>query len=164
MNRRLRVWVSISIVSIFLILSACSGGKDAKIDPSATNGVTEPNETSSNVAEQTPLPFTAPLTGLGREKEALDRPMAIMINNFSAARPQSGLTGADVIWEVLAEGGITRLVAIFQSTDALTNTIGPVRSNRAYLIDIADSYGAVMAHAGGSPEAYSILKNQKSHI
>ncbi len=64
-----------------------------------------------------------------------------MINNFAAARPQSGLTNADVIWEVLAEGGITRLIAVFQSTDAVTDSIGPIRSIRPYLLILAIATG-----------------------
>ncbi|MBH5319018.1 DUF3048 domain-containing protein [Paenibacillus sp. GSMTC-2017] len=162
MNKRLRVLFAVSMVSIFLILTACSGGKGSDAaDPTSTDGTLETSETPNESSEPTPKPYAAPLTGIGLDKDALNRPIAIMINNYSAARPQSGLTGADVVWEVLAEGGITRLIAIFQSTDSLTNTIGPIRSNRAYLIDVADSYRAIMAHAGGSPEAYSILKKQR---
>ncbi|MCR2804527.1 DUF3048 domain-containing protein [Paenibacillus soyae] len=148
------------LAASFLLLSACSGDKAVTVPPSEINETATPEASPTPSPEPTPPPYTAPLTGIGRENEAANRPIAVMVNNFSAARPQSGLTNADVVWEVLAEGGITRLVAVFQSTDALADTIGPIRSNRAYLIDIADSYGAVMVHAGGSPEAYSILKKQ----
>lgn len=162
MNNRMRALTAALLSILFLMLAACGGDKATIVEPVQSGESAQPEVTVTPlpVPEPTPLPFTAPLTGLGRETEAPERPIAVMINNFAAARPQSGLTGADVIWEVLAEGGITRLIAIYQSTDALTNTIGPIRSNRAYLIDIADSYGAVMAHAGGSPEAYSILRKQ----
>ncbi|MGG4036246.1 DUF3048 domain-containing protein [Paenibacillus cisolokensis] len=105
--------------------------------------------------------FTAPLTGLGIEEEAKERPIAVMINNFSAARPQSGLSHADMIWEILAEGGITRLVAIFQS-ESFDEPIGPIRSIRPYLIEIGESYRAVLAHAGGSTDAYAILQNKQA--
>lgn len=142
-----------------IVLTACSGDEPALTVPIVSPS-TSPDVTASATPEPAPMPYKAPLTGMARETEAVNRPIAVMINNFSAARPQSGLTQADVVWEVLAEGGITRLVAIFQSTDALANTIGPIRSNRAYLIDIADSYGAIMVHAGGSPEAYGILQKQ----
>lgn len=148
------------LAASFLLLSACSGDKAVTVPPTEISETTTPEATATPTPEPTPPPFTAPLTGIGRATEAASRPIAVMVNNFSAARPQSGLTNADVIWEVLAEGGITRLVAVFQSTGAIADTIGPIRSNRAYLIDIADTYGAVMVHAGGSPEAYSILKKQ----
>lgn len=85
-----------------------------------------------------------------------------MINNAPAARPQSGLADADIVYEVLAEGGITRLVAIFQSADsaAAAAKLGPVRSIRPYLIDIGESYHGVLVHAGGSPDAYALIQSQ----
>lgn len=125
-------------------------------------------QTPSLVEEEKPAPppvetapaYVASLTGVGLQQEAVKRPIAVMINNYSAARPQSGLPHADMVWEVLAEGGITRLVAIFQS-DEFTDPIGPIRSIRPYLISLGESYGAVLAHAGGSPDGYAILQRQK---
>lgn len=162
MNNRWRSSCALLLAAAVLATTACSGGDKAV---NANENVEQETTMAPTLAPTlaptpTPLPYTAPLTGSGIQQEAKARPIAVMINNYSAARPQSGLTGADVVWEVLAEGGITRLVAIFQSTEVLTDTIGPIRSNRKYLIDIADSYGAVMAHAGGSPEAYGILQKQ----
>ncbi|WP_426253819.1 DUF3048 domain-containing protein [Paenibacillus pabuli] len=108
--------------------------------------------------------YTAPLTGLPVDEAITRRPLAVMINNAPAARPQSGLSAADIIIEVLAEGGITRFIAIFQSEGG-TETVGPVRSIRPYLIELGESYDGVLVHAGGSPEAYSILqKQQKQHM
>jgi hypothetical protein len=159
MNNRLRGSLAAMLAATIVMTAACGGSNAAPVnvppEPTAS-----PTMEATPIPTAAPLPYTAPLSGIGLAQEAKFRPMAVMINNFSAARPQSGLTGADVIWEVLAEGGITRLVAIFQSTESLSDTIGPIRSNRKYLIDIADSYGAVMAHAGGSPEAYGILQKQ----
>jgi hypothetical protein len=83
-----------------------------------------------------------------------------MINNAPAARPQSGVSEADILYEVLAEGGITRLIGIFQSHTGVVK-IGPIRSIRPYLLDIGESYGGVTVHAGGSPAAYAILQRQK---
>ncbi|MDF2836213.1 MAG: hypothetical protein K0Q63_1853 [Paenibacillus sp.] len=159
MNNRLRASFAALLTAALLATAACSGDNAVNVNVEQEPTIA-PTPEPTTTPTATPLPYTAPLTGEGIAQEAKSRPIAVMINNYSAARPQSGLTGADVVWEVLAEGGITRLVAIFQSTDGLTNTIGPIRSNRKYLIDIADSYGAVMAHAGGSPEAYGILKKQ----
>ncbi|WP_136608801.1 DUF3048 domain-containing protein [Paenibacillus dokdonensis] len=103
--------------------------------------------------------YTAPLTGLPLDQPVTTRPLSIMINNAPAARPQSGLTQADIVYEVLAEGGITRLIGIFQSKGT-DETIGPIRSIRPYLIDIGESYGGVLVHAGGSNDAYAILQKQ----
>lgn len=77
--------------------------------------------------------------------------LAISIDNDPAARPQSGLTAADVVVETLAEAGVTRFLAFFQSNEALL--IGPVRSARPYFADWAYGQGAVLAHSGGSKEA-----------
>lgn len=160
MNNRMRASLAALLAAALVATTACSGNaKPVNVQQEPTL-VPTVEATPTPSSSPTPLPYTAPLSGVGLTQEAKSRPLAVMINNFSAARPQSGLTGADVVWEVLAEGGITRLVAIFQSTEAITDTIGPIRSNRKYLIDIADSYGAVMAHAGGSPEAYGILQKQ----
>ncbi|MCU6711265.1 DUF3048 domain-containing protein [Paenibacillus sp. J5C_2022] len=163
MKGKARISLTLLLTVILVFLSACGSGSDGgKSDP-VIKETMEPTATVDPTAEPTPtpLPYAAPLTGIGIEKEASARPMAVLINNLAPARPQSGLTEADVIWEVLAEGGITRLVAIFQSTEKQDFTIGPIRSNRPYLIEIAESYGSVIAHAGGSPEAYGILQNQR---
>ncbi|WP_081735376.1 DUF3048 domain-containing protein [Paenibacillus gorillae] len=163
MNNRMQVLRKLTLLTIaaammVVLLAACSQGGNAQ-NPNV-EVTTDPTEAPA--PEMTPAhPFTAPLTGLGRDTEADSRPIAVMINNLKPARPQSGLTNADIVWEVLAEGGITRLIAIFQSTDKLTESIGPIRSIRPYLIDIGESYGAVLAHAGGSNDAYAILQQQK---
>jgi len=152
----------LAVVLLAAALTATACGSVGKGDPqqAATPVETQPNTADHTPVEQTPAPagFTTPLTGLSIEQEATKRPIAVMVNNYKAARPQSGLTQADVVWEVLAEGGITRLVAIFQSSEA-TDPIGPIRSIRPYLIDIGDSYHAVLVHAGASNDAYDILQH-----
>ena len=101
----------------------------------------------------------SPLTGLYISEEAAGRrPFAIVINNERQALPQSGLMQADIIYEVLAEGSITRLVAIFQDFDA--EMIGPVRSTRSYFTYFALDHGAVMAHHGGSTAGYNTIRNR----
>ncbi|OPH54962.1 hypothetical protein BC351_30010 [Paenibacillus ferrarius] len=99
------------------------------------------------------------LTGVKTETLMKNRPFMVMVNNHPSARPQSGLSSADIIYEILAEGEITRLLAIFQSEE-VQGSIGPVRSIRPYFIDLAMSYDAIPIHAGGSPDAYNILSNQ----
>ena len=78
------------------------------------------------------------------------RPLGVMIENHIDARPQSGLSGADVIYEAVAEGGITRFLAVFYCQDA--GEVGPVRSARTYFIDFASEYGnfPLYAHVGGA--------------
>lgn len=79
--------------------------------------------------------------------------LAIMIENQADARPQTGLTQADVVYEALAEGGITRFIALYLTGDA--PVVGPVRSLRHYFAFMAEDYGADVVHIGASPEGYS---------
>jgi hypothetical protein len=79
--------------------------------------------------------------------------LAVMIENQADARPQTGLTEADVVYEALAEGGITRFIALYLSRDA--PIVGPVRSLRHYFAFLAADYGADVVHIGASPEGYA---------
>lgn len=100
------------------------------------------------------------LTGLYiEEKEAERRPIAVMINNAPKALPQSGIAHADIIYEALAEGGITRMVAIFRELEN-TEKIGPVRSARDYFTYFALDNDAVYVHHGGSDGGYIAIKNR----
>ena len=81
------------------------------------------------------------------------RPLTVMIENHQEARPQSGLSKADIVYEAVAEGGITRLLAVFYcGASAEDITIGPVRSARTYFMDFASEYGdyPLYAHVGGA--------------
>jgi hypothetical protein len=79
------------------------------------------------------------------------RPLTIMIENSLDARPQSGLTSANVIYEAVAEGGITRFLTVFYCQDS-DGYVGPVRSARVYFIDFASEYGQnpLYTHVGGA--------------
>ena len=79
--------------------------------------------------------------------------LAVMIENQADARPQTGLTHADVVYEALAEGGITRFIALYLTGDAAP--VGPVRSLRHYFAFMAAEYGADLVHIGASPEGYA---------
>lgn len=78
------------------------------------------------------------------------RPLAVMIENHEQSRPQSGLLRADVVYEAVAEGGITRFLALFYCQDA--GQVGPIRSARTYFIDFASEYAdyPLYAHVGGA--------------
>ncbi len=89
------------------------------------------------------------------ENIAKSRPIAVVIENHTQARPQSGLTHADIVYETLAEGGITRFLAIFQTSNP--KEIGPVRSARPYFNFLANQWAAAYAHVGGSEIALSQL-------
>jgi len=86
------------------------------------------------------------------------RPFAVMIDNFPAARPQSGLSAASIVYEAPAEGGITRYLAVF-APDQAPSDIGPIRSARVYFLNWAEELGATYVHVGGSPEALDLAKS-----
>ncbi|KMK75306.1 DUF3048 domain-containing protein [Alkalihalobacillus pseudalcaliphilus] len=98
---------------------------------------------------------TYPLTGLEAEGDVNQRVIAAVINNSPAARPQSGLLEADMVYEVLAEFEVTRFVALYQSQQP--ERIGPIRSARPYFVDLADGYEALMVIHGWSPAAETVL-------
>jgi hypothetical protein len=102
-------------------------------------------------------PVAGPLTGEPINRDIANRrPIAVMIDNFSPdARPQSGLDRASIVYEALAEGGITRFLAVFLEHDA--PTIGPVRSARPYFNSWAAGLGAMFGHDGGSVAALAEL-------
>jgi hypothetical protein len=98
----------------------------------------------------------APLTGELVDPSVIERtPMAVVIENHPDARPQSGYPDADLVFETLAEGGITRTLAIFHSKSP--NEIGPVRSARPYFVEWAKSLDTTFAHVGGSADAISLI-------
>ena len=81
-----------------------------------------------------------------------ERPFAVMVNNHTDARPQSGLIYADLVYEIVAEGGITRFLAFFQTKTP--EKIGPVRSTREYYLVLVKELGdAMLMHIGYSPQA-----------
>jgi hypothetical protein len=102
--------------------------------------------------------FVNPLTGL-KSYTPQDwlhrRVLAVKVGNSSAERPQSGLDRADVVYEELVEGGITRFMALFLTNAA--DRIGPVRSVRTVDPDIAESYHSLFAYSGGVPPVISRL-------
>ncbi|MBE6140343.1 MAG: DUF3048 domain-containing protein [Firmicutes bacterium] len=86
------------------------------------------------------------------------RPFAVMVNNISTARPyQSGLQDAFIIYELIAEGGITRYMALFM--DQKTERIGSVRSARHYYLDYALENDAIYVHHGQSPQAQADFRS-----
>ena len=85
-----------------------------------------------------------------------DRPIAVMIDNHNGAWPQAGLQNAYMVYEIIVEGGETRLMALFKGADI--EKIGPVRSARHYFIDYAMENDAIYVHFGESPQAASDIK------
>ena len=91
------------------------------------------------------------------------RPVAIMLNNLKQALPQLGQSQADIIYELPAEGGITRMVGVYQSLDDV-GTIGSHPLARPYYLEVALGHNrAIFLHAGGSEDAYSKIAQWGAH-
>lgn len=102
-----------------------------------------------------PKTESCPMNGVLYSKQQKDwwerqRPLGIMVENHAEARPQSGLSSADVIYEAVAEGGITRFLSIFYCQ--ATEEVGPIRSARTYFLDFISEYGSspLYVHVGGA--------------
>jgi hypothetical protein len=93
-----------------------------------------------------------------RQSVAARRAIAVMIDDHADARPQSGFTGASVVWHAPAEGGIPRYMLVFAET--IPADVGPVRSARDYFVYWAAEWNAMFMHAGGSPGALRLLREQ----
>ena len=85
------------------------------------------------------------------------RPIAVMIDNVGSARPQAGLNDAYMVYEIIVEGNLTRLLAIYKDVDL--EKIGPIRSSRHYFLDYALENDAIYVHFGWSPQAESDISS-----
>ena len=120
-------------------------------DNISINGTpTDPSEPGDQT-ERLPYP--------GWNERERQRALAVVIDNSPNARPQSGLELAEVVIEVPVEGGQTRFVAIISGEDQ--EHIGPIRSARSYIVDLAREYQAILVHAGGALDALASIKDQK---
>jgi hypothetical protein len=106
-----------------------------------------------------PKPTIVPstLTGLPVDPSVNQRPVtAVMVENSLDARPQSGLSQAGVVFEAIAEGGVTRFMAVYQDTQP--DDVGPIRSARPYYVSWALGFDAGYAHVGGSPDGLADIR------
>lgn len=141
-----KVILGIALISFFL----CACGD--KSLPASESGFSE-----SNIEPEKLPAYRCPLDGAPLDEMPV-RPVAIAIDNMPAAWPQSGINQADIVYEIPAEGGITRFLTIYFHGEA--EKIGPVRSARPYLMDIAREWEAVFIHCGESPQAQIYFKEK----
>lgn len=104
------------------------------------------------------IAYLSPFTGQPIEEIKRERAIMVSIENASHARPQSGLEYADIVYEFLVEGGITRFLALYWGE--IPDKIGPVRSLRPYLIRTSQDYHALLLHAGASPAGFALLEQK----
>jgi hypothetical protein len=137
-----------------VVLGACSASKAASSPP-------KPTTTIAPVTTTTLAPVIAPLTGVvDPTRDAASRAaLAVKIENAPQARPQAGLDLADVVYEEVVEGGITRFIAVFQSgfPAGASDTVGPVRSVRPMDPTVVTPLHPLFAYAGGTKPFVSLL-------
>jgi hypothetical protein len=142
---------------------AGSAAPAASTTPAGETPSAVPSEASSASPSPSPTPVptpvlvAAPLTGrLVSPQLAARHPIAVMVDDHWAARPQSGFTEASVVWQAPAEGGIPRYMMIF--AEGNPTSVGPVRSARVYFVQWAGEWKAAYVHVGGSPQAMALLR------
>ncbi|GAA0460236.1 DUF3048 domain-containing protein [Alkalibacillus silvisoli] len=138
-------WLLTLGVALLLVLSACNGEDEEGLDEMPEEDNTEEEQTEEEYVEPE---FTYPLTGEAADQELNRRALAVQINNHRTARQQTGLIHADIIYEFLAEGDITRLVALYHSH--IPEVVGPVRSARSYYIETAKAHDAIYVYHGAA--------------
>lgn len=149
--------VSIILVVILVVLIAAGTAtalyffNQKPVEQTAVKTVTKP--------APEPVKYYSPLTGALVANEATTKQAVtgIMIENSPDARPQSGLKNSGVVFEAIAEGGITRFLALYQ--EQKPQLVGPVRSVRMYYVDWVAAFNASVAHVGGSSAALAEVRN-----
>lgn len=141
---RRRASIGLVIFALLLFGSACR--KPARIQP----------EISAKVKPTVKPSYFCPLDGVKVAEKVSKRPVAVMVENLETVRPQSGLSQACMVVEALAEGGITRFMAIYGHHEA--EEVGPVRSARTHYAAVAKGFDAIYAHCGGSTFAMEAIK------
>ncbi|MFD2445161.1 DUF3048 domain-containing protein [Bacillus sp. CGMCC 1.16607] len=146
-------WIVIGS-ALGLLLTGCSDNEKTAKPVNNESKIEKPQQ---NDAGEKIYPYTFPLTGIGSEVAVDTRAVAVMVNNHPKARPHSGLHKADIVFELLAEGDVTRFLAVFQSEKP--EKVGPVRSARDYYIDLAKGLNGLYIAHGYSPEARKMLES-----
>jgi hypothetical protein len=146
-SRRTRLLAAVAALAV--VVAACGGS-----DKVATKRRQPPPSTTTTTM---PIP-TAPLTGLPDPQHVANgrSSLAVKIENTPDARPQSGLDVADIVYEEVVEGGITRFWAIFNS--AAPDNVGPIRSVRAMDPNVVTPFGGVVAYSGGTPPNVALIR------
>jgi hypothetical protein len=139
---------TLCLLLLVVLLAACGGddtsGDDPNVDPAA----------------QEEEPTLCPLTGVeAADGVDVDRPaLAVKIDNAPPARPQAGLDAADIVYEEISEGGLTRFLTVFHCNEA--GDVGPVRSARTVDPDILQEFGtALFGFSGANSQVLDKIAN-----
>lgn len=161
-NRRLLVISGIVLIVVIIVIafSRRTIRHFQAIKQAVQGQPTLTGSNSSQLNQKTIALAESSLNGERVEESVVNRrPLAVVVENHPDARPQRGLSEASIIYEAIAEGGITRFLTIFGPHSAVK--VGPVRSARSYFIDWLLEYDALFAHVGGSQEALQKIRDLK---
>ncbi|HHY13491.1 MAG TPA: DUF3048 domain-containing protein [Thermoanaerobacterales bacterium] len=149
-------------IFMLFIMTGCNKANEQEPNNNNTNDNIETSDMPANDIKPLVETELCPLCGEYINKRLIidKRPIAVMIDNLSNARPQSGLTKADIVYELPFEGGITRFLAIYLHNENISE-IGPIRSARHYCLDLVLEYDAVYIYFGGSPQAWDQIEKLK---
>lgn len=167
MNKQKLIQIGVFGFVIYLLASALSYGAFSFFGQKKSNTVVvtsplpsagggSPKMAKYKIDASLPRTQECPLNGMmytEKEKGIWEkrRPLAVSVENSLDARPQSGLSLADVVYEVVAEGGVTRFLALFHCGASLGNIpVAPVRSARTYLVTFVSEYDSLFNHVGGA--------------
>lgn len=152
------VWYAVGGV-VVLMIAAFIGWKmfgastETEVDNNTISAINEPETFVPRVLDGV----------LVQPDKAFTNVYAVVIENEISSRPPSNLDKASVVYETMAEGGITRFLALY-TVGQNFGQIGPVRSARPYFVNWAEEYKPLFVHAGGSPQALSLLKSAKTNV
>ncbi len=157
-NSRLSKMLSLALALIFIVgaFAGCGGEKEDEITTTEAPSTTQAPKDNA---------IRNPLTGEpDYDKNLLNnRPVFMVVENHPQARPQWGLTSSDIVWEMVAEGGITRMLLMYADASRIPEKVGPIRSARHYFVDLAEGFDAFFVHFGYSPMAQNQIVNHGVH-
>lgn len=144
------------IIVLIIVIAGCTKNKETAEDsPESSNNGEAKEDVESN---EDGAGHIYPFTGMETDEAIDGRMIGVMVNNHPKARPQTGLSKADVVFEILAEGRITRFLALFQSD--LPDVIGPIRSAREYYFNLATDYDALYIYHGAANFVNDMISDQ----
>lgn len=151
-------------IILFLILSVLFTGASCrkKEEEKVTGmGIESPKEEDIKTVEQPEIEgIASPLSGIYAKEEKVNRrPFTVVFDNQPGARPQAGLIDAEIAYEFLAEGDITRYLGVFLINEP--ETLGPIRSARPYFVEKALEFDSHLVHVGGSNQAIADIESKK---
>lgn len=145
------------MVAIMIVLLIGCSKEESKVENNQDRENAVKEKSNTPVVKES-AEYVYPLTGLKADKKVENRAIGIMVNNHTKARPQTGLSKADIVFEILAEGQITRFLALYQSE--LPEVVGPVRSAREYYFELANGYNALYVYHGAANFVNDMIKER----